>query len=438
MLGYNIRMGVKSLRRNPVLSALMVAAIALGIGVSMTTLTVYYLMSGNPLVHKNDVVFAVQLDSWDPQEPFDEDQPYQAPWELTYNDAVSLMQSDIPDHSTAMYKGVFTVDPGNDDIAPFFVLSRFTRMDFFPMFDVPFEYGGPWDRSADENAERQVVLSKETNEKAFGGGDSVGKQIKLDDVYYTVAGVMSEWRPAPKFYDVNNGSFNDPEGVYIPFKIGPESELYSRGNTNCWKDEERNSYLDFLNSECVWIQYWAELSSNQQVEAYQTFLDGYVSEQKKLGRFQRPMNNRLTNVGDWLDEREVVRDDNRVLVGLAFMFLVVCLLNAIGLLLAKFIGKASVVSLRRALGASRSTIFNQHLVEVGILGLAGGVLGLGLAYLGLIGIKELYGEYDQLVSMDLVMVSAAIGIALVSALIAGLYPTWRVCQVAPATHLKTQ
>lgn len=438
MFAYNLRMGFKSLRRNPVLSGLMVAAIAIGIGVSMTTLTVYHLMSGNPIVHKNDQLFAVQLDSWDPESPYRDNRPELPPFELTYNDAVALMDSDIPVRSTAMFKGGLTVDPENTEVAPFLVLSRFTRGDFFQLFDVPFLYGNGWDRRADENAERQVVLSKETNEKAFGGENSVGRQIRLDDTFYRVVGVLDDWFPTPIFYDVNNGAFNDPEDLYLPFKVGIELEADSWGNTNCWKDEQITSYQDFLNSECVWLQFWAELPNSADVSAYQSFIDGYVSEQKKLGRFQRPLNNRLTNVGDWLDVREVVRDDNQVLVGLSFMFLVVCLLNTIGLLLAKFIGKSSIVSIRRALGASRGHIFRQHLVEVSLIGLVGGLLGLGLAFLGLLGVREIYNEYDRLVSMDFVLVSAAIGIAMLSALLAGLYPTWKICRVPPAMHLKTQ
>ncbi|MEM7283747.1 MAG: ABC transporter permease [Pseudomonadota bacterium] len=438
MLAYYLRMGLKSLGRNPVLSALMIAAIALGIGVSMTTLTLYYTMSGNPILHKDDVLHAVQLDSWDPDEPFRDDVPDQAPWELTYNDAIAVMQSDIPTRHSPMYKGGFTVDPDNDEVAPFLVVARFTEADFFSMFDVPFLYGGPWDAIADENADRQVILSQETNEKTFGGENSVGRQIKLDDKYFTVVGVIQEWNPTPKFYDVNNGAFDDSEDLFVPFRVGPELEIYSWGNTNCWKDEAVNNFQDFLNTECVWIQYWAELQSDGEVEAFQTFLNGYVAEQKKLGRFGRPMNNRLTNVGDWLDVRRVVQDDNTVLVGLAFMFLVVCLLNTIGLLLAKFIGKANIVSLRRALGASRSSIITQHLVEVSLIGFVGGILGLGLAYLGLAGVRTLVDGIDRLVQMDLVMVLSAIGIAIVSSLLAGLYPTWRICQVTPATHLKTQ
>ena len=438
MLGYYVRMGLKSLRRNPILSSLMVAAIALGIGVSMTTLTLYYTMSNNPMLHKNDVLHAVQLDSWDKEDAFRDDMPEQAPWELTYNDALAVMASDIPYRHTPMYKGGFTVDPENEEVNPFLVVARFTRADFFTMFDVPFIYGGPWDALADRNADRQVVLSKETNETTFGGENSVGRQIKLDDKFFTVVGVIEEWNPTPKFYDVNNGAFDDSEDLYVPFKVGPELEIYSWGNTNCWKDQAVNSFRDFLNTECVWIQYWAELADENQLQEFQSFLDGYVVEQKKLGRFERPLNNRLTKVDDWLDVRRVVQDDNTVLVGLAFMFLVVCLLNTIGLLLSKFIGKANIVSLRRALGASRRTIFAQHLVEVGLIGLVGGVLGLGLAYLGLAGVRSLVEGIDRLVQMDLSMVLSAITIAIVSALVAGLYPTWRICQVTPATYLKTQ
>ena len=128
-----------------------------------------------------------------------------------------------------------------------------------------------------------------------------------------------------------------------------------------------------------------------------------------------------------------------MLLGLALMFLVVCLINTVALLLAKFSANAPRVSLRRALGASKVTVFKQNLVEVGLIGLAGGMLGLLLAWLGLQGVKAVnLGQYDQLVQMDQTLVVAALLVSVVAALIAGLYPTWRICQVPPATYLKTQ
>ena len=137
-----------------------------------------------------------------------------------------------------------------------------------------------------------------------------------------------------------------------------------------------------------------------------------MREQKKLGRFERPLNNHLTHPDDGCEVNEVVRDDNRVLVGLSFMFLAVCLLNMIGLLLAKFLGAAPLVGLRRALGASKATIFRQHLVEVGVIGLGGGLIGIGVAALGLLGMRRLYENYETLTQLDVTMGLVALVIAI--------------------------
>ena len=93
-----------------------------------------------------------------------------------------------------------------------------------------------------------------------------------------------------------------------------------------------------------------------------------------------PLNNRLYDVGQWLDRNEVVQRDNRVLIGIALLFLGVCLVNVVGLLLAKFLNAAPLTGLRRALGASRRDIVRQHMTEVLLIGLAGGLLGLLLGH----------------------------------------------------------
>jgi putative ABC transport system permease protein len=170
------------------------------------------------------------------------------------------------------------------------------------------------------------------------------------------------------------------------------------------------------------------------------FLDAYVESQKELGRFPRPLNNRLSNVMEWMQIEEVVNDDVQVLLGLAVLFLVVCLLNTIGLLLAKIMRRSGDISLRRALGASRRAIFTQYIVEAGLIGLVGGLFGIGMTWLGLQGIKGLYGAdgfISRLVTMDWIMIFVAVGLAIVSALCAAMYPTWRACSIQPASQLKT-
>lgn len=439
MLTYYLRLAIKSLKRTPVIAALMIGAIAFGVGICATTLTVYRLMSGNPIEHRNDVLYAVTLDGWDPERPRDESRPELPPTELTYRDAMALLESDIPTRKVAMHRSGFVLDPvHNEGTKPFLVEARITTNDFFPMFDVPFLYGGPWDDSADEALQLVVVLSKETNEKAFGGIDSVGRTLELDGREFKVVGVLDDWEPAPKFFDLNNGAFAPVEDIYAPVVLTRELELESHGNINCWKDEVIDSFTEFLNSECVWWQFWAELPTPEHVVSFQTYIDNYVREQKKLGRFERPLNNRLQRPDEWMEVNKVVRDDNRVLVGLSFMFLAVCLLNMIGLLLAKFLGAAPMVGLRRALGASKRAIFGQHLVEVGLIGFIGGVLGIVIAAVGLWGMRQLYDNYEALTRLDFMMILITLAIAIASGVLAGLYPTWRVCSVPPARHLKTQ
>jgi putative ABC transport system permease protein len=174
----------------------------------------------------------------------------------------------------------------------------------------------------------------------------------------------------------------------------------------------------------------------------QDFIDSYWSEQRKAGRFQRPRNNRLTPVSQWLIDQEVVRDDNRVLVGLAFAFFAVCLVNTVGLLLAKFLSGAPISGVRRALGASRRSIFMQHLVESGVLAGTATLLGLALGALGLRGLRVLYqssaGGYAELAQFDVTSVVAAGVLAVIAALAAGLYPAWRIGRLPPTTYLRTQ
>lgn len=437
MFSYYLKLGWLSIRRNPLLSTLMVLAIAVGIGASMTIITVNYIMSGNPIPHKSDQLFYVQVDSWD---PIDHDnEGFEPPDQMTYLDAMALMKAGKAHRQIASNRSGLVLEPQGEGERPFSVSARNTWADFFPMFDLRFIYGSGWDDSSDQNLERVVVLSEEMNERVFGGENSVGRSVRLNGMDFQVVGVMDEFLPVPKFYDVTNDPFGEPEEIFIPFNVAVEYQLPRNGNTNCWKSPDGDGFEAFLNSECAWIQFWAELRSDEEKAEYMAFLNAYAEQQKELGRFPRPLNNQLSDVMEWMENQQVVADDAQVMLGLSLLFLLVCLLNTIGLLLAKFLGKSTEISLRRALGASRSSLFIQHMIESGLIGLGGGVLGLGLAWLGLRGVEMLFGDMlANLVDLDWMMVLAAIGLAIVSALLAGLYPTWRACSIAPASQLKIQ
>jgi putative ABC transport system permease protein len=448
MFGYYLSLALASFRRNPGLTALMVFAIALGISVCMITLTTYRAAAANPAGDRSTLLYAPSIDSWDPENAWESwrkdpqtGKPL-APTMLTYNDAKALYASDIPDRKLIMYKasGIFTREDQGMEPEGFTV--RITTRDFFGMFDVPFLYGGAWDAKADAGPEPVVVLAKETNRKAFGGENSVGRTVRWNERNFRVVGVLDDWEPMPKYFDVANGAFSDMEGAYIPFEWGRVMELGSEGNTNCWKTEKIESFPQFLASECVWVHAWFELRTTDQQRAFRQFLDSYVADQKKQGRFPRPLNNYLYDVGGWLERHEVVNNDNKTMLTLAFAFLAVCLVNTVGLLLAKFLNAAPIAGVRRALGASRRDIFWQHLTESGVVALAGGLVGSLLGVAGIWALRAWYSRFEEdalrALPIDPNNFLLAVLIAVAAGLLAGLYPAWRIGRAAPASYLKVQ
>jgi putative ABC transport system permease protein len=442
MFAYYLRLALASFRRNPGLTALMVMAIGLGIAVCLITLTGYRAAANNPIAHKNDVLFSPAVDGWAPDEPYDKDKPQRQPDLLTYRDANALGSSSIPDRKVIMYKVADVMSRDDGGMEPEGVVLRATTGDFFDMFETPFLYGGGWDAKADQGPQPVIVLSKEMNERAFKGANSVGKSVRWHDRDFRVVGVLNDWKPAPKFYDVSNGAFDEPELAYIPYAFGKVFEMGAAGNTNCWKTETIDSFERFTQSECIWQEVWVELRTPEKVRAYREFMDNYVTEQKKLGRFPRPLNNALYDVDGWLKFNNVVGDDRKAMVILAFAFLAVCLINTVGLLLAKFLNAAPVAGVRRALGASRADIFWQHLTEAGVVSVAGGLAGALLGVGGLYALRAWFSKLDESTArslpFDLNTLLMAIGISLLAGLLAGLYPAWRIGRAAPASYLKVQ
>ena len=454
MLKHDLRMALRSLRRNPFLSALMIGALAVGITASMIAITLYHARSGHPIPWKDDTLFAVTLDlrDDDPDQGFSRHPEY-PPWQLTYRDAHALYASSIPMRSVMMFTASQIVTPDREGVKPFGLAIRVTTADFFGVFDVPFLYGSGWTRAEDDAPGAVVVLSKFMNEKLFGGVNSVGREVTLGGHTYRVLGVIGAWMPRPKYYDPNDGTFNIPEDVFIPFGWMQALKLESSGNTNCVSKHSKVTDFDsLLVEDCVWLQYWVEFRHPADRDRYQSFVDSYTNDWRTHGRFPRKNNNRIVNVPSWLTMWDVVGDESRVQVILGLVFLGVCILNTLGLMLAKFLSAAPIAGLRRALGANRMDIIRQHLIEVMVVGVLGGAAGLLLTLAGLAVLKRyLYSNLltasdnpdrvalvQAFVHMDISVILIAIGLSLLTGVLAGLYPAIRIGRLAPATFLKTQ
>jgi len=233
MLAYHLRIAAKSLRRTPILSALLVAGIALGIAVSTAFVAAYRTVAQDPIPGKSHKLYYVELDAWNPKRPYDDDHPKDPPNQLTWRDANALMASPVPTQKSAMFRADLTLFPASRDERPFRADTRLTFRDFFTMFDVPFRYGGPWGADADRGPQAVVVLDDATNQKVFGGGNSVGKKVRLEDRDFTVVGVLEPWYPKPKFYDLNSDRYGEAEQIYLPFTTSRDLKMGRNGSMNC-------------------------------------------------------------------------------------------------------------------------------------------------------------------------------------------------------------
>lgn len=433
MFGYYLNLAVRSFKRNKALTALIVLAIALGIGASMTTLTVFHVLSGDPIPAKSDRLFYVQLDP----ESMRGFRPGEEPArQMTRFDSETLLKQKRGLRQTLMSGGNVVLSSDKPGSSPQLVDARYAASDFFPMFDVPLRYGRGWTAGEDEAKARVAVISRELNDKQFGGADSTGKTLRIDGNDFRIVGVLDAWRLVPRFYDLYSDNYGETEGVFLPFSTSRELKMGTQGSTDCWDDTGGDSRA--LNAPCTWVQYWVELESAGKAGDYRNYLVNYSNQQRAAGRFERPANVRLRNVVELLEFNKIVPGDVRLQLWLALGFLLVCLVNTVGLLLAKFLRRSGEIGVRRALGASRTEIFKQCLVEAGTVGLAGGLLGLLLALLGLWAVRQQPASYASLAHLDGPMLLLTFTLAVLASLLAGILPAWRAMQITPAVQLKSQ
>jgi putative ABC transport system permease protein len=430
----------------------MILAIGTGLGLFMTMNTMAHQTSKVPLKHISQKLFMVQLDN---RELSADDITLQQDMiSMTYQDVQNLYAQQTPAQAqTYAWNSSGVVNIQNSNIKPFRASLSATTHDFFEMFEAPFLYGSGWSAQADQNGLANIVLTKKTNNMLFGGENSVGKTVRIGTDELVVIGVLDDWFLSAKFYD---GSFYTafPDHAFIPSRFAFNANFPRQAYFNCPSDEKSpgrfgaSNLAELKTSECGWISFWARINSTIGVDEYKDTLSQYVVQQKQLGRFPRAENNFLTNINEQAEQ--ILGGDQwlNILKIVGALFFIVCLINAISILLAKFMRRVKEVSLRRALGAKRKTLMQQYIIEVCMIGSVGGVVGVAFAFIGLEIMMQfqLYGvdyvilrsELEPYYKMDWPMIGTTFLIALISSLIVGLYPIWRICTITPASQLKAQ
>ncbi|WP_026144631.1 ABC transporter permease [Xanthomonas sp. SHU 199] len=440
MLNHYLLLAWRSLRRTPIATALMVLAIGLGIGASMTMLTVLHVMSRDPLPDRSGALYTPHLD------PLPSSYPDNQEWgdpadNLTWPDAMALLRAAPATPQAAMAGGQVLLWPPRATQAPLDLSGRYTSAGFFAVFGIPLQRGHDWSTADDQRHARVIVLSRTLADTLFGARDPVGQRVALGEkrIGFEVIGVTGDWDPQPLFYadPGSKGSFGQRDDFFLPLSTAMELALDVNGNISSWNSFNGDDAARRKDPSTSWLQFWVRLDTPQQVAAYQRLLYDYAATQHASGRFQRPPERaRLYALMDWLHHLRMVPDDVRLQTLLALGFLWICLVNVIALLLAKFLRRGGEIGVRRALGARRGHVFLQFGSEAALIGLLGGAVGIAIAELGLWSVRQRPDDYARLARMDLQMLLATVALAVIAALLAGLLPAWRASRINPALQIK--
>jgi putative ABC transport system permease protein len=431
-LGYNFKLAVLAIRHSRGTAFQAILAISLGVAALSATGGALYSLMGGPAQNEGGQLLHPQLDP----RPLDGDHDQPLPDGLTLHDARAIFDRSPSGHRfMTTHSWLPMVGSGIGGAAARMISVRPTTRDFFSEMGAQFTYGNAWSAQEEGARAQMIVLSDRANQELFGGVDSRGKVLTLATRAFQVVGILKAWSVTPKFYDLGAGAYGAEEYLYIPFDSWLElPQDYGYGSMECFGKTE-NDHHNPNSDRCSWVQLWVAVTPGA-VGAYRVMLTSYAQRQKERGRYERDAAVDLQSSSQWLKTKRAIPETVRIQFWVALGLFVTCLVNAITLQLVRFRARLRELGLRRALGASRSDTLQLLLLESTLIGLGGGLVGIGLGYLALRVLQLNPASYASHIAMDPVFALASVGAAILSCVIASLYPALDVVCRAPVRQLR--
>lgn len=260
---------------------------------------------------------------------------------------------------------------------------------------------GRWFTAPDgePNAAPVVVLGYAVWQNRFKGDPAiVGSQLKVNGVWATVVGI------GPKDF-----RFPEEADAWTPLREMPLSE------------ERDNRYWEIMGRLKPGVTLEAARAELQGVA--RQLATAHAKTNENVGVTVKPLRDEFVGEG--------TRSLLNTMLGSVFLVMLIACANVANLLLSRAAGRQKEIAVRAALGSNRGRIVRLLLGEAGAISLAGGALGLGLAY-GLMSVFNHYmaasaepPPYWMVFKIDHVSVLYVLALALFSTLVAGLWPAWR-------------
>lgn len=434
MFRYYVQLALWRCRKSPAMVALVVLTMAIGIAACMTALTIFGALEGEPLPGISNHLYVVTMDAR--EQSSRNGSAYSSPDALlNWRDAQALVEARRAP-AVALASSRTQVSTGNEDQSDT-VNGLLAYGPVLQELGVPLRFGRPWSIEEESARAHVAVIGSKLAAKLFGTADAVGRSVEMNKQLFRVVGVTAPWKPRTQFIDTgaDAGPGNEIE-LFVPIGAALDAGVMPAASGECGNSAVNITFGSVNVRQCRWLEVWVSLKTSTEVAAYRRFVVNYAGAQHHAGRFAYPPHAKVIGTLEWMALNHVVPNDVSLNVILAGAFLVLCLINVAGLLMARFLRRQQDVAIRRALGASWRQVFAQHLVEAGLLGLLGGVLALPLTMLGMWIVRKQPVSYAEAAHFSPGVFAGLLVLSLVVGMCVGILPAWRVCRLSPAIQIK--
>ena len=398
----DLRYTLRTLRRSPVYTGVVVSTLAVGIALNSLVFSVMNPFLLRPLPYA-DAENLVHLGGVDPI----------SGWEggrFSFHQITDLRERTRSFEDLAGY--FYGTRNLSGDLAAEQISTCWVTGNLFPLLGVQAAIGRALDPADDRLGQPQVaLLSRGLWVRRYGGDPGiVGRDIRLDGVPHTVVGVL----PADF-----NFPFNSVE-IWLPMRADPA-------------EEDRSDMGTLLIGRLA--DGWNRDRAREEIsQVHQELATAYPeADGRYTGISAVPLREALNFAWEILRTAFLI-----MLVGVAFVLVIACV-NVASLTLARLGTRTREVALRQAMGAGRVRLVRQFLVEAVVLATMGGVLGVGLTRLatGILGgiiPGDLYRVGE--ISVDGRVVAFTALVTLSTPLFFALAPAWTAARAGLVGALK--
>jgi putative ABC transport system permease protein len=255
-----------------------------------------------------------------------------------------------------------------------------------------------------------VVIGATTASELFASEDPVGQTVTIADVPFEVVGVLNS---------VGSGSSSSSDEDDTA--IVPSSTAATRVIGGTSRTSVSTIYVEATSSKTVSAAYQ---------EADQELLALHGITTASDADFSIASQQSILSAATSVEATLTV-----LLGGIAGISLLVGGIGVMNIMLVSVTERVREIGLRKALGATPAAIRRQFLVEATVLGLSGGVLGVGLGFLGAVVLPHFISDP---ISISMPAAAAAIAVAVVIGIGFGVYPASRAARLAPIDALRSE